>query len=194
MSYTVFPSELTHTNPRRPSFFITDEDGGFEEVLEIGPGERFIPDHDQRNVGAFGVTYQNRESGFWAALYGRHESGTPLEVDDDDLDDVRARRGAELVDFDRMRVKPRTLFDVSVGIDLFWLFRTRQVGRGPTARRAQFHERGVRLQFRESVQRNPLRNTPGFSASECACRSLRIRFPLGEGRAQRFVRTARTNK
>ena len=99
-----------------------------EEVTEIGPGERFIPDHDQRNVGAFGVTYQHRESGWWAALYGRHESGTPLDVDDDELGDVRARRGAELADFDRMRVKPRTLFDVSVGIDLFWLFRTRQVG------------------------------------------------------------------
>lgn len=96
-----------------------------EDVVEIAPGERFIPDHDQRNVGAFGVTYQHVESGFWAALYGRHESGTPLEVDDDDLDEVMARRGADLVDFDRMRVKPRTLFDVSVGIDLF---RTRQVG------------------------------------------------------------------
>jgi hypothetical protein len=96
-----------------------------EDVVEIGPGEKFIPDHDQRNVGAFGVTYQNVESGFWAALYGRHESGTPLEVDDDDLDEVMERRGADLVDFDRMRVKPRTLFDVSVGIDLF---RTRRVG------------------------------------------------------------------
>ena len=96
-----------------------------EDVVEIGPDERFIPDHDQRNVGAFGVTYQHLESGFWAALYGRHESGTPLEVDDDDLDEVMNRRGADLVDFDRMRVKPRTLLDVSVGIDLL---RTRQVG------------------------------------------------------------------
>ena len=96
-----------------------------DDIVEIGPGERFIPDHDQRNVGAFGVTYQHGESGFWAALYGRHESGTPLEVDADDLDEVRSRRGAELVDFDRMRVKPRTLFDVSMGIDFF---RTRRVG------------------------------------------------------------------
>ena len=71
------------------------------------------------------MTYQHLESGFWAALYGRHESGTPLEVDDDDLDEVMNRRGADLVDFDRMRVKPRTLLDVSVGIDLL---RTRQVG------------------------------------------------------------------
>lgn len=96
-----------------------------EEVLEIEPGERFTPDHDQRNVGAFGLTYIHRESGFWAAVYGRHESGTPLEIDDDDLDEAMERRGSELVDFDRMRVNPRTLFDVSVGVDLF---RGRSVG------------------------------------------------------------------
>ena len=90
-----------------------------EEVVEIGPGTRFTPDHDQRNVGAFGVTFQHGPSGLWAAFYGRHESGTPLEIDDDSLDEAMERRGAALVDFDRGRVKPRTLFDISFGIGLF---------------------------------------------------------------------------
>ena len=94
-----------------------------EEVIEIGPGTRFTPDHDQRNVGAFGLTFQHGPSGLWAAIYGRHESGTPIEPfdidDDDDLDEAMERRGAALVDFDRGRVKPRTLFDISLGVGLF---------------------------------------------------------------------------
>lgn len=45
---------------------------------------------------------------------GRYESGTPLEVEEDELDELAERLGAELVDFDRGRVKPRQVFDVSV--------------------------------------------------------------------------------
>jgi outer membrane receptor protein involved in Fe transport len=90
-----------------------------EEILEIGPGTRFIPDHDQRNTCAFGLTLQHQASGAWASFHGRHESGTPLEVEEDELDEVVERRGAELVDFDRMRVKPRTLLDASAGMRFF---------------------------------------------------------------------------
>ncbi|HEY7700289.1 MAG TPA: TonB-dependent receptor, partial [Vicinamibacteria bacterium] len=90
-----------------------------EDIIDIGSGTRFVPDHDQRNVGSFGLTYQREEDGFWASLYGRHESGTPLEVDEDELNEVRERRGADLVDFDRMRVKPRTVLDVSLGKSFF---------------------------------------------------------------------------
>lgn len=84
-----------------------------EEVIEIGPGTAFTPDHDQRHVGAFGLTFDAGSGAFWAAFTGRHESGTPLEVDEDEIDELRDRPGAEMVDFDRGRVKPRTLFDVS---------------------------------------------------------------------------------
>ena len=63
-------------------------------------------------MGAFGLSYDAERSGFWASLTGRHESGTPLEVDDDELDELRDRPGAGLVDFDRGRVKPRTVFDL----------------------------------------------------------------------------------
>ncbi len=88
-----------------------------DEVIEIEPGTRFVPDHDQRNVGAFGVTYSRRKAGLLVSFFGRHESGTPLEVEEDELDDLKNRPGRELVNFERGRVWPRTLFDISVGKD-----------------------------------------------------------------------------
>ena len=36
-------------------------------------------------------------------------AGTPIEVDEDDEDELDERPGAEMVDFDRGRVKPRTI-------------------------------------------------------------------------------------
>ena len=53
------------------------------------------------------------------ALTGRHESGVPLEVEDERLEDLKAAPGSELVDFDRQRVRPRTVFNFSAGINLF---------------------------------------------------------------------------
>lgn len=89
-----------------------------EEVIEIGPGTEFTPDHDQRHVGAFGVTFDDDVRGFWMSVTGRHESGTPLEVEEDELDELAERPGAELVDFDRGRVKPRTLLDAAASVRL----------------------------------------------------------------------------
>lgn len=85
-----------------------------EEVIDIGPGTAFTPDHDQRNVGAFGLMYDHERSGLSLALTGRYESGTPLEAHDDELDELRDRPGAELVDFARGRVRPRRVLDLSV--------------------------------------------------------------------------------
>jgi outer membrane receptor protein involved in Fe transport len=90
-----------------------------EEVLEIGPGTRFTPDHDQRNDGAAGLTYDHDRRGFWASFTSRYESGTPLEVGDEEIDELMDRPGASLVDFDRGRVKPRLLFDVAAAHRLF---------------------------------------------------------------------------
>ncbi|HJS73146.1 MAG TPA: TonB-dependent receptor, partial [Vicinamibacteria bacterium] len=90
-----------------------------EEVIEIGPGTAFVPDHDQRNVVSFGAAFDHHGTGFWASFYGRYESGTPLEVEEEELDEVMERRGASLVDFDRMRVKPRTVLDAAVGKRFF---------------------------------------------------------------------------
>jgi outer membrane receptor protein involved in Fe transport len=84
-----------------------------DEVIEIGPGTEFTPDHDQRHVASLGVSHEHERTGFSWAVAGRYESGTPLEVDDDEID-LGERPGAELVDFDRGRVKPRTVVDLSI--------------------------------------------------------------------------------
>jgi outer membrane receptor for ferrienterochelin and colicin len=89
-----------------------------DEVIEIADGTEFTPDHDQRHVAAFGVSYDNVPTGFWASFSGRYESGTPLEVDEDELDELMQRPGAELIDFETGRVRPRQLFDVMVGTRL----------------------------------------------------------------------------
>jgi hypothetical protein len=63
-------------------------------------------------VGAAGVTYQRPARGFSVSLSAGHESGTPLEVED--ASDLLGRPGADLVDFDRGRVRPRTVFDLAL--------------------------------------------------------------------------------
>jgi outer membrane receptor for ferrienterochelin and colicin len=90
-----------------------------EEVIEIADGTRFIPDHDQRHVAAFGATYDHPRGSFWASFGGRYESGTPLEVDEDELDELMERPGSELVNFETGRVRPRQIFDVMAGARLF---------------------------------------------------------------------------
>jgi hypothetical protein len=85
-----------------------------EEVIEIGPGTAFTPDHDQRNVGVAGASYDHERSGSSLSVTARYESGTPLEVQAEELDELQKRPGAELVDFERRRVKPRQVFDFSL--------------------------------------------------------------------------------
>lgn len=104
---------LLQAGPINGGLFLTDE------VIEIGPGTRFIPDHDVRNVGALSVMYRHQRSGWWTALSGRHESGVPLEVEPDRLEELKLAPGAGLVDFQRARVKPWTVWGVSTGADLF---------------------------------------------------------------------------
>lgn len=89
-----------------------------EDILEIGAGTRFIPDHDQRHVAAGGVTYHHAASGFAASLSARYASGTPLEVEDDELDDLVERPGGELVDIARGRVRARTVVDLGVSYQM----------------------------------------------------------------------------
>jgi outer membrane receptor for ferrienterochelin and colicin len=90
-----------------------------DEVIEIADGTAFTPDHDQRHVAAFGASYDHPRGGFWASLGGRYESGTPLEVDEDELDELMERPGSELVNFETGRVRPRRLFDAMAGARLF---------------------------------------------------------------------------
>lgn len=89
-----------------------------EEFIEIKSGTRFTPDHDIRNAIAFGATYRHSRTGWWASFSGRHQSGVPLEVNDERLAELREAPGAELVDFERRRVKPYTTLNFSAGTDL----------------------------------------------------------------------------
>lgn len=89
-----------------------------DEVIEISDGTAFTPDHDQRNVGSFGIGYDH-PGGAWVSFTGRYESGTPLEVDVEELDELMQRPGSDLVDFGRGRVKPRQLLDIMGGTHLF---------------------------------------------------------------------------
>jgi outer membrane receptor protein involved in Fe transport len=111
LSYTNM--RILQTGPINGGLFLTDE------FIEIGPGVRFIPDQDQRNAGAFGVIYQRRRSGLLLSFSGRHESGVPLEVEEARLEELKSAPGAELVNFESGRVKPRTIFNFSAGVNLF---------------------------------------------------------------------------
>jgi hypothetical protein len=85
------------------------EDG----IADIGEGTRFVPDHDLPHVFASGLSYHHDRGGFTLSLAGRYESGTPLELDAEDFDELRSRPGSGLVDFDGGRVRPRRVFDVT---------------------------------------------------------------------------------
>ena len=111
LSYT--NSRVVNFGPVTGGLFLEDE------VIEISGGTRFIPDHDQRHVAAFGASYDHPRGRFWASFGGRYESGTPLEVDEDERDELMARPGSELVNFETGRVRPRSVFDAMAGTRLF---------------------------------------------------------------------------
>lgn len=110
LSYT--NQRILQTGPINGGLFLTDE------FIEIGPGTKYIPDHDQRNVGSFNLVYHDSGSGLWTSFSGRHESGAPMEVEQERLEELRSAPGSDLVDFERGRVKPRTIFGFSTGVDL----------------------------------------------------------------------------
>lgn len=91
------------------------------------PGRTFPNDHDQRNTGAFRLSYTHR-SGWWAAFGGRYDSGTPVELEAGTTRREFEERGPlhgfsprllDEVNFQRLRVRPRTVLDFSTGIDVF---------------------------------------------------------------------------
>lgn len=90
-----------------------------QDVIDIGPGTRFTPDHDQRHVGSLGIAYDDERRGLWVSVTGQYASGTPLEIEADELGELAGRPGAELVDLERGRVKPRSVFDVLIGQRLY---------------------------------------------------------------------------
>jgi len=112
-AYTL--SKVEQAGPINGGLFLEDD------IEEIGPGVVFTPDHDQRHTAAATLTWV-QPVGRWAATaQARYASGTPVELgdlDDDDADELAERPGAELVDFDRGRVKPRLVVDLSASLRL----------------------------------------------------------------------------
>ncbi|MFP5262553.1 MAG: TonB-dependent receptor [Blastocatellia bacterium] len=116
---------VSYANSR--AFGITPINGGLflgESVESLNnPGLRFPNDHDQRNSGQFQVSYTHKRSGWWASFGGRYDSGVPAEVEPGTTREQFAQEGFDprlfdLVDFERGRIKPRTLYNFSTGIDL----------------------------------------------------------------------------
>ena len=93
-------ARVIQTGPITGGLFLEDD------IEEIGDGEEFTPDHDQRFAAATGITWTH-SSGVTASATGRYETGTPIQQEDDDLDELRERPGADMVDFEEGRVKPR---------------------------------------------------------------------------------------
>lgn len=104
---------VIQTGPITGGLFLEDEVG------ELGPGVEFVPDHDQRLVLGGGVNWDHSRTGVAIALAARYESGTPIQQDEEDQDRLQPQPGAELVDFDRGRVKPRTVLSLLGDVPLW---------------------------------------------------------------------------
>ena len=79
--------KVTQVGPITGGVFLEDD------VADIGPGVEFTPDHDQRVVGSGGLTWTGSR-GASVSVVGRYESGTPIELDEDEArrTGVAARR------------------------------------------------------------------------------------------------------
>jgi outer membrane receptor protein involved in Fe transport len=110
LTYTL--GKIEQRGPINGGLFLEDD------VIEIGPGTKFTPDHDIRHNLTGELSFEDDRRGFWVALHGRYRTGTPLEVEEDELDELAERPGAELVDFEEQRTKPYAVFDVQAGVRL----------------------------------------------------------------------------
>ena len=120
-----FRASASYANAR--AFGVTPINGGLflgENPQDLFvPGLKFANDHDQRNEAQFLLSYNHRRSGLYANFSGRYDSGVPVDVEPGTtLSDFIAEgfdpRLYNEIDFQRGRVKPRTILDFSVGADL----------------------------------------------------------------------------
>ena len=120
-----FRGFLSYANSR--AYGVTPINGGLflgEAVESLdAPGLKFANDHDQRNAAQFQLSYTHRPTGVYAIFAGRYDSGYPTDVEPGTTlaDFVAAGFDPRLyneIDFQRGRVRPRTILDFSIGADL----------------------------------------------------------------------------
>lgn len=92
------------------------------QELEVR-GLKFSADHDQRNEAQFQLGYNHKRSGIYATFTGRYDSGVPTDVEPGTTLEQFVAEGFDPrlyneIDFQRGRVRPRTILDFSVGADL----------------------------------------------------------------------------
>lgn len=89
------------------------------EHLDDGP---FRIDHDQKISAQWGVMFNDRRGRWWTGVTGRHDSGLVTEVESPDEveNNPDLAFGLAFVDFNKnpFRVKPRTIWDWSLGLRL----------------------------------------------------------------------------
>ncbi len=89
-----------------------------DEAAVIADGTRFTPDHDQRHALFASASYADDRRHWRAAGAFRYQTGTPVGVDDEGVDELLGRRGSTVVDFESGRVRPRATLDAQVD----WVF------------------------------------------------------------------------
>jgi outer membrane receptor protein involved in Fe transport len=105
-------NQIVEIGPLNGGLFLNDD------FIQIGPGTRFTPDHDQRNTGSSALTYTANKAGIWTSFSGRYESGVPLELPGLDSATLQSLVGVSLVNLDTGRVKPWYVFGWSGGADV----------------------------------------------------------------------------
>ena len=120
-----FHGSLSFANAR--AYGVTPINGGLflgedTQSLEV-PGLIFANDHDQRNEAQFQLGYNHKRSGLYATFSGRYDSGVPTDVEPGTTLAQFVAQGFDPrlyneIDFQRGRVRPRTILDFSVGADL----------------------------------------------------------------------------
>jgi outer membrane receptor protein involved in Fe transport len=83
-----------------------------DNFLDIQDGTKFIPDHDQRHALSTAFGYGPDEQRWRVTGAFRYRTGTPVELDDEELDTIGDRAGGDTVDVEAGRVRPQVVTDM----------------------------------------------------------------------------------
>lgn len=120
-----FRGFVSYANAR--AYGVTPINGGLflgEAIASLDePGLKFANDHDQRNSLQFQLGYNHQRSGIYAIFGGRYDSGYPTDVEPGTTLAGFVEQGFDPrlyneIDFQRGRVRPRTILNFTVGADL----------------------------------------------------------------------------